>query len=232
MNIDENREILTEKEIKEKKKIERKERRRKIFKVIKGLPSIIKIAIIVLIVITLTSTGVMFNTIINKSHGVVDFGLENVGVLVTQTSHVTEVSDTKIDVDFFKLFKVPFTESRQIFSIRVDVDAAVDFGKITYSQDNSKKTIVVSLPHAEIYKATLVDDSLKIYLDEDGLFTRIDLQKHTEARNELREEAINTAIGNGILDSADKNAQTLIEQFIKSNKELKNYKVFFNYIVN
>ena len=232
MNIDENREILTEKEIKEKKKIERKERRRKIFKVIKGLPSIIKIAIIVLIVITLTSTGVMFNTIINKSHGVVDFGLENVGVLVTQTSHVTEVSDTKIDVDFFKLFKVPFTESRQIFSIRVDVDAAVDFGKITYSQDNSKKTIVVSLPHAEIYKATLVDDSLKIYLDEDGLFTRIDLKKHTEARNELREEAINTAIGNGILDSADKNAQTLIEQFIKSNKELKNYKVFFNYIVN
>ncbi len=225
---------MNEEELKEQDKSKNKKLKKKnyFWEVFIALPKYIKYVIIILIIVALTSTGVMFHTIINKSHETIELGLENVGVLVTQTAHVTEVSDTKIDVDFFKLFKIPFTESRQIFSIRVDVDAAVDFEKITYSQDNSKKTIVVTIPHADIYKATLIDDSLKIYLDEDGLFSRIDLQKHTEARNELREEAINTAKSNGILESADKNAQILIEQFIKSNKEFKDYKIFFNYIEN
>ena len=128
------------------------------------------------------------------------------------------------------MFDIPFTQSRQIFSIRVDVDAAVDFGKITYKEDSNKKKIVVTIPHASIYKATLIDDSLKIYLDEGSLFSRIDLQKHNEARNALREEAINTAKENGIIDAADKNAKTLIEQFIKSSGEYRNYTVEFNYI--
>lgn len=43
-------------------------------------------------------------------------------------------------------------------------------------------------------------------------------------------EVIKTARNNGILDAADKNAQSLIEKFIKSNRTYKDYKVFFNYI--
>ena len=226
--IDEDETVKEEKKDKEKK--DKKEKSHKIWKTIKALPNVIKYGILALIVITIASTGVMFGTIVNSQHEVTEFGLENVGVLVTQTAHVTEVSDTKVNRDFFKLFDIPFTESRQIFSIRVDVDASVDFGEISYKQDNDNKTVIVTLPHADIYKATLIDESLKIYLDDESLFSRIDLKKHNEAREELKEEAIKTARNNGILDAADKNAQSLIEKFIKSNRTYKDYKVFFNYI--
>ena len=215
--------------VKEEKKV-KKEKSHKIWKTIKSLPKMVKYGILALIILTLTSTGLMFGTIINSQHEAVEFGLENVGVLVTQIAHVTEVSDTKVNRDFFKLFDIPFTESRQIFSIRVDVDASVDFGEISYKQDNDKKTVIVTIPHADIYKATLIDDSLKIYLDDESLFSRIDLKKHNEAREQLKEDAIKTARNNGILDAADKNAQAIIERFIKSNRAYKDYKVFFNYI--
>lgn len=226
LNVEEKEEV----EVKKEEKKDKKEKKHRLWDTFLALPKLIKYGIIILIIITLTSTGVMFRTIVKTNHGATKFGLENVGVLVTQTAHITEVSDTKVNVDFFKLFDIPFTQSRQIFSIRVDVDAAVDFGKITYKEDSSKKKIVVTIPHASIYKATLIDDSLKIYLDEGSLFSRIDLQKHNEARNALREEAINTAKENGIIDAADKNAKTLIEQFIKSNSEYRNYTVEFNYV--
>ena len=67
-------------------------------------------------------------------------------------------------------------------------------------------------------------------MDDESLFSRIDLKTHNKAREELKEEAIETAKNNGILDAADKNAQAIIERFIKSNKEYKDYKVFFSYV--
>ncbi len=216
--------------VKEEKKKEKKENKHYVWKTFKNLPKLFKYGIICLILLATASIGVVFGTRIRSQHEAVDFGLENVGVLVTQTAHVTEVSDTKVNRDFFKLFDIPFTESRQIFSVRVDVDASVDFGEITYKQDNDKKTVIVTVPHADIYKATLIDDSFKIYLDDESLFSRIDLKTHNEAREELKEEAIKTAKNNGILEAADKNAQALIERFIKSNRAYKDYKVFFNYI--
>lgn len=216
--------------VKKEKKKEKKERKHYVWKSFKNLPKLFKYGIICLILLATASIGVMFGSSISSQHETVDFGLENVGVLVTQTAHVTEVSDTKVNRDFFKLFDIPFTESRQIFSVRVDVDASVDFGEITYKQDNDKKTVIVTVPHADIYKATLIDDSFKIYLDDESLFSRIDLKTHNEAREELKEEAIKTAKNNGILEAADKNAQALIERFIKSNRAYKDYKVFFNYI--
>ena len=214
----------------EEKEKDKKEKKHSFWKSFIRLPKVFKYAIIALIILALASTGVMIGTVIESQHEAVDFGLENVGILVTQTAHVTEVSDTKVNRDFFSLFDIPFTESRQIFSVRVDVDASVDFGEITYKQDNDKKTVIVTLPHADIYQATLIDDSLKIYLDDESLFSRIDLKTHNKAREELKGEAIKTARNNGILDAADKNAQAIIERFIKSNREYKDYKVFFNYV--
>lgn len=210
--------------------VRKKEKKKSLWKIIISLPKFVKYFLIILIILTIASMGVMIGTVINSQHDSVEFGLENVGILVTQTAHVTEVSDTKVNRDFFKLFDIPFTESRQIFSVRVDVDASVDFGKITYKQDNEKKSVVVSLPHANIYKATLNDESLKIYLDDESLFSRIDLKTHNEAREKIKEEAVTTAKNNGILEAADKNAQLLVERFIKSNKEYKDYNVFFSYI--
>ena len=206
-----------------KKKIKWKEISKKITK----LPKIIKYSILVVIVIAILVIGIGTNR--DSQTQATKFGLRDVGELVTQTAYVTEVKDTKESRDFFKLFNIPFTESRQIFSYNIEVDASVDFSKISY-KETGKNEITVELPHSKIYKATLKTDSLKVYLDDDSLFSRIDLKEHNKALKSMEDDAIKTAKANGLLEAADKNAKVLIESFIKSDKKYKEYIMKYKYI--
>ena len=158
------------------------------------------------------------------------FGLENVGELVTQTSYTTVVKDVKNSKELFNSITIPFTESRQIFSYDIKVDASVDFSKITFDFNDENNEIAVKLPHAKIYNATMDENSLKVYLDTEGLFSRINLNDNNEARKAMKVEGIETAKSNGILDAGDNNAQKLIEGLVKSDSKYKNYNIKYEYI--
>lgn len=183
-------------------------------------------AIIILILII----GLVFNPSFNFRSKTTKFALENVGELVTQTAHLTIVQDNKVHREFFKLFELPFTESRQIFSYDVEVDASVDFTKITYSINVDEKNIIIKLPHAKIYKTTIDTESMVIYLDEESIFSRIDLKKQNDALTAMKMQGELDAIENGILDAADKNAKKLIEGFIKSYQEYNDYHISYQYV--
>ena len=158
-------------------------------------------------------------------------GLENVGELVTQTCYTTVLEDSKVNLEFFKLFDIPFTESRQIFSYDFEVDASVDFEKIEISKiDDKNKEIIVKIPHARVYKTTLNPSSFKVYLDSDGLLTRIDLEKHNTAIKNMQEQAEADCVANNLLSSADQNASRLMKSIVKSNAKYKDYKVSETYI--
>lgn len=157
------------------------------------------------------------------------FGLEDVGELVTQTCHATVLEDSKVNRDFFHLFDIPFTESRQIFSYDFEVDASVDFSSIEYRVDEEKKEINFLLSHAKVYKTIPKLDSLQIYLDSESLFSRIDLEKHNTALLAMEEDAVNDCVSNKLLEAADTNAQKLLEAMVKSNQDYKEYKVVFKY---
>ena len=123
------------------------------------------------------------------------------------------------------------TESRQIFSYDVEVDASVNFSEITYVANDENSEITIKLPHAKIYKSTLNLFSFKKYLDSESLFSRIDLEKQNEALKAMEEQAINDAKANGILEAADKNAQTLINWVtLKDNDKYKEYNITYEYI--
>lgn len=157
-------------------------------------------------------------------------GLENVGLLVTQTCYTTVLEDSKVNLDFFKLFDIPFTQSRQIFSYDFEVDAAMDFDKIKIKKINDNtKEIEIELPHSGIYKTTLNPDSFRVYLDTTGILTRIDLEHHNEAIKNMQDQAKIDCMSNKILNSADENAERLIDGIIKSNKKYKDYKLSYIY---
>lgn len=202
----------------------------KIKKFLSKIPHLVKYIVLVIIILVIFYFYSLGDSSFISQTKTTKFGLEDVGELVTQTCYLTEIEDNKEHKEFFNLFEIPFTESRQIFSYDIEVDASVDFSKISYSIDDKKKEIVITLPHSEIYKTTLNNDSLKVYLDSGNLFSRIDLEKHNDAINEMKEQGINDAKANGILDSADTNAQKLIEGFIKSNKKYDNYNLVYKYI--
>lgn len=195
---------------------------------LKKCPKAIKYTLYSLILFAILCLGIGSNFISQTK--ATKLRLEDVGELVTQTAYVTVVKDNKDSRDFFKLFEIPFTESRQIFSYDYTVDASVDFSKISYKVNDNNSEIKIKIPHSKIYKASLNTDSLKVYLDDESLFSRIDLKEQNKALKTMEEEAIKTAKENGILKSADKNAKKLIEGFIKSEKKYKEYKMNYEYI--
>lgn len=192
------------------------------------LPNVVKIIVLALIIVPLLWIGVTSK--FSTHSKATKFGLENMGELVTQTAYVTIVQDSKDHKEFFNLFKLPFSTSRMIFSYDFSVDASVNFEQISYDINDKKKEIKVKLPHAKHYKTTMAVNSLEVYLDDDGLFSRIDLKELNQAEVEMEEEAKNTAIANNLLEAADKNAQKILETMFKSASKYQEYNVVYEYI--
>ena len=140
------------KEIEEEKK-EKKKRRIDISKPFSKLFFyVIATAILVLVFFL----GIKFSTVFKTQEKTTKLGLENVGELVTQTCYTTVLEDSKVNREFFSLFEIPFTESRQIFSYDFEVDASINFDEIDIKKiDDEKKTIDIVMPHAKVYKTTL-----------------------------------------------------------------------------
>ena len=195
-----------------------------------GLKKLIIIVVIVLVLIGILFLGFKYSENFTHQEKTTKLGLENVGILVTQTCYTTVVEDSKVNRDFFKLFEIPFTESRQIFSYDIEVDAAMDFEKIKYNVNSGDKIINVKVPHIMIYKTNLKQDSLKVYLDSESLFSRINLDKHNEAIAKMKETAINDCKANNLLEAALDNAERIIEGFFKTNETYQDYNVVFEFI--
>lgn len=203
---------------------------KKIGKVFNIIPKIGRTIILVALAVFVVYAGLTISDNFRTNSKATKFGLQDMGELITQTAFVTEVQDSRDDRDFFKLFKIPFTESRMIFSYDFTVDASVNFEKITYEIDDKKKEIKVKLPHATHYKTTPDLTSQRVYLDEDNLFSRIDLKEQNEAMLKMQTNATNTAIENNLLGAADENAQRIITAMFKSDSKRKDYKVIYKYI--
>lgn len=189
---------------------------------------VIFIALIVIILIivggSFITTNIFFQTKTTK------LGLKDVGKLVTQTCYTTVVQDSKKDKEFFKDFKIPFSESRQIYSYDFEVNAFVDFELIKIKNDKNNKTLRILLPHAKIDQVNKNNDSLKVYLDEGSIFSRIGLVTSNEAEKKMKNQAIIDCTANKTLESADKNAKILIQSLLAGSGEYKDYTYVFEYI--
>ena len=181
----------------------------------------------IILVVTTCMVGVV--TTFNQKFKVTDLGLKDMSELVTQTCTVTVIQDSKKNLTFFKDHKIPLTESRQIFSYDFDVDASIKFNKITFDVDNKNKIITFNLPHANVYKTTIILDSFNSYYESDSLFTEIDLSENNDAKKQMAIDAEEKCIKNKLLEKADKNAEELLKGLVKSNSKIKDYKVLFKY---
>lgn len=188
------------------------------------------VAIIIIALAAVQITANLGTKYISSSPKTTKLGFENVGQLVTQTAYLTVVKDNKKNIDFFNLFKIPFTETRKIFSYDIEVDAGVDFSKITYDIEKEQKNVKIKLPHAKIYKAKINTDSFRAYLDSDSIFTKINMSEHNESLKKMEEQAVKDAEANNMLKLADENAKKIIKGLVNSSDEYKEYNVIFKYL--
>jgi hypothetical protein len=96
------------------------------------------------------------------------------------------------------------------------VIAGIDLSKIQ-SQDITFEDgiLIVQLPKAEVFVATLDNDKSYVYDRETGMLTHGDINLETTARQAAEDQIMQAALDDGILEQAQKNAESYLESLLK-----------------
>lgn len=186
------------------------------------IPTKLEVIAIVFLIVILLGLGIKFSASLKHRETVLDFGFKDVGELVTQEWYGRILQDSSKDRKLFKKFSIPFTTSRIIFSLDVEVTAGLDFSKIEYKYSDDGKSVTINLPKTEVYKYYQVPNTFQSYLDDESWFTNIGSKERHDLEDAVVEMGKDTALKAGLLEKADKNARVIIEQMIKAkDKDVK-----------
>lgn len=106
---------------------------------------------------------------------------------------------------------------RLLFVAHGYVIAGVDLSKLSVDDlQLADGTLVVSLPEAEVFVATLNNEDSYIYDRDTGIFRKSDPNLETSARQVAEQEILNGAIEDGILEQAQINAEVFLERFFNT----------------
>lgn len=181
---------------------------------------------IILICITIIAGMLVQNRKNKVESRTVAFGLRDIGELVTQAGYFTNVQKNNKDQKLFGV-SVPFTTSQYIYSYDGIVKAGLDFSELEIQVDDANKIVTVTMPEVKIFDISIDNDSLKIYDESQSIFTPLHITDLNDAQIKLKEEVRQTAIDNGILEGAARNAKTLISGFLSGTLDLKDYTIEF-----
>ena len=159
--------------------------------------------------------------------GGISLGVKQVAFTDNKTTKLgfEDIGEVNVTDQSKKLFgiKIPFTQSKYIYSYDVVVKAGIDFNKITWSVKN--KTITVKMPESKILSCELDMDSFKVYHEEESIFTKITLKDNNKSFEKLKATAKKDANANGLLSNAEKNAKTIINSFFWKEYNKDEYKI-------
>ncbi|HAD23019.1 DUF4230 domain-containing protein [Kandleria vitulina] len=163
----------------------------------------------------------MFKAETTITQKVTKIGFEDIGELATESAYVTTVSVTDKSRKIFDI-TIPLTESKMIYSYDSIIKAGYNFNDIKWNIDNEKKTIKVSFPKMIIISNDLDEKSLKVYHEDESIFTNVTMKESNEARIKMKQKALKNALANGFEARARKNAEVIIKSFFK--QQYKDYK--------
>ena len=162
--------------------------------------------------------------LISTSSETIRDGLANMGVLITQEYYFTQVETYTKEKNIFLV--IPST-SAFTYSYDGAVMAGVDFEKILVETDEDRRTITVTMPSSEIQAVTIDKDTFKIYSEKDSIWNPLKLEDYNISLAEFEDAAKEKALGSGILERSDQQAQKLVSEFIVSLPATNGYTVEF-----
>ena len=181
------------------------------------------VVIIVLVIAALGYFSAQGTGVFSK---VTALGLRDIGELATQAGYFTTVQTIDKSRNVLGI-QVPGTQSRYVYSYDGTIKAGIDFKDIQLSVNDLTNVITVTFPEFRILSTEIDDDSFILYNDGANLFTSLKLQDVDKSNTELKKAARESAIKNGILDSARTNAELLVRGLLSSMYDLTKYEVKF-----
>ena len=184
-----------------------------------------KIIWILVVIIVVVLLVISFNKDTFSSNKLTNIGFENIGQLATQSAFCTEVNVTESSREIFGL-TIPFTQSKYIYSYDFNIKAGFDFDEISWKENNKK--ITVNLPEVQILSNEIIEDSFKVFHEEESVFTPISLEDNNAAIEKMKKSAEEHAIKNGLLKNAIANGEDMITRFFEKEYDLNEYEIVFH----
>lgn len=151
--------------------------------------------------------------------------MEKIGELATIEYIYTDASKFE-DSNQIKGFNIPFTKKSFIIKWSGTIKAGIELDDIKTEIYEKNKLIVVNLPEAKILSHTHDPNGFEILDESNNIFNPIevdDVNTFTVDNDKFTEQK---AIEKGLLEKADANAKSTIENVLKSNKVIsENYDV-------
>lgn len=185
-----------------------------------------KFILILTILILLVFGAVGLRSNLYSDRKTTKIGFEDIGELVTQAAYTTEVNVTDSSRELWGI-KIPFTQSKYVYSYDVIIKAGFNFSEIEWSVDDESLQINVALPDAKVISNQIIPDSFKVYHESESIFQQISLEENNAALADLVENAEKDAIANGLLENARTNAETILNAFFGSHYDLTKYKLVY-----
>lgn len=204
-------------------KEQQEKKKSKTLKILKH-PLTRKILVLILVAIASGFIAIGIKDVFISESKTTKIGFENIGEFATQSAYCTQINVTDSSRELFGN-KIPFTQSKYIYSYNITIKAGYDFSQIQWNIKGD--TIEVKLPEVKILSSEIDLDSFKVYHEEESIFNKITLSENNEALKKLQNEAQTQAIQNGLYDNARTNAETMLKSFFANVYDLNKYKIVF-----
>ncbi|MDO4633925.1 MAG: DUF4230 domain-containing protein [Eubacteriales bacterium] len=193
----------------------------------KNYVNVIIIGILIAIIGVLSYKMFYENNNIKTIEKTVRLSFENIGELATESAYTTTVGSMSKSRGQSLGIEIPFTKSTIIYSYDYIIKAGIDFADVQAKVDDVNKIITISMPEFRILSNEIVLDSLKVYYENESLYTNISVDERNTEDLKLQAEAEQAAINNGILDKAKDNAEAVIKGFVANLYNLDEYDLIF-----
>lgn len=153
--------------------------------------------------------------------------IQDIGELATIEYDFTNSARFSDSVSIGK-WNLPFTEKSFIAKWDGRIKAGIILEKVTAELDENEKRIVICIPAAEILSYETFYDTVEMLDERDGMFNKLKIEDKVSFDAATAEDMQNRAIENGILEKAQKNAETIITKILMANPLIAdNYSVEF-----
>ena len=187
-------------------------------------------AIICIIVFTIIGYSSLTNSDNKPDNiiGSIGFTINDIGELATTEYGYTMVETTSKPHVAVAGFKIPFTESKVIYSYDGLIKAGIDFTEIDVKTNYITKKIYITLPEAKVLSSEVFYDSLLVYDEQNSPFNAFTFEDMNLSVSNLKTTAEESAISKGILETAKENAETIVNLTIRNLPGTEKYEVEFN----
>lgn len=143
--------------------------------------------------------------------------VKDIGELATAEYNYTNVGTLDSDSKFFNTnFKIPGTAKSIVVTMEGKIKAGIQTADIKVTVDEDNRTIVVSIPKAQILSHELDESSMEVFDESTGIFSKVTMKDSSEVREKIRQKSEETALKSGLLNQAETNAKIWIEQMLLS----------------